>query len=88
MQSLPTTWLKGKSKEEIESLVSLLGNSSFLCNEILNILDQLDAEEARAETSLDEYDNPSWSHKQADRNGARRAYRKIRALFKFMETTH
>lgn len=88
MQPLPTTWLKGKTKEEIESLTSLLSNSSHLCNELLNILDQLDAEEARAETNLEEYDNPSWSHKQADRNGARRAYRKIKALFKFMETTH
>ena len=88
MQSLPTTWLKNKTKEEQDAVRSLLSNSSALLHELLNILDQLEAEEIRAETDLGEYDNPSWSHKQADRNGARRAYRKIKALFKFMETTH
>lgn len=88
MQSLPTTWLKNKTKAEQEAITSLLSNSSSLCNALVEILDQLDAEEQRVELNQDEYDSPSWSHKQADRNGARRAYRRIKALFSFMETTH
>ncbi len=88
MQKLPTTWLKGKSQQEIESLTSLLSNSSTLINALLDVINQMEQEEVRAETVLTEYDSPSWSHKQADRNGARRAYRKIKALFPQMETTH
>jgi hypothetical protein len=87
LNKLPQTWLKGKTEQEQAAIRSLLSNSSALIHEILHILDQLDNEEARAETNLTEYDNPSWSHKQADRNGARRAYRKIKQLFQ-METTH
>lgn len=84
---LPTTWLKGKTPQEQDAIRSLLSNSSTLINELLLILDNLEAEEVRAETNLEEYDSPSWSHKQADRNGARRAYKKIRQLFPQKETT-
>jgi len=33
------------------------------------------------EVKPEDYDNPSWSHKQADKNGWNRALKKVRQLF-------
>lgn len=83
MSKLPLAWSKGLSAKEKDDLEYVLRNNKILIGAFLNLLDQMEQEEARADTNLSEYDSPSWSHKQADRNGARRAYRKIKTLFTF-----
>lgn len=88
MTKLPLVWLndlKGKEKEDLEYL---LRNNRQLITKLLDILEKYEDEELKQETSQSDYDSPSWGYKQADRNGARRAYRKIRSLFSYMETTH
>lgn len=83
MSKLPLAWSKGLSAKEKDDLEYVLRNNKILIGAFLNLLDQMEQEEARADTNLSEYDSPSWSYKQADRNGARRAYRKIKTLFTF-----
>lgn len=83
MSKLPLAWSKGLSAKEKEELEYVLRNNQRLISAFLNLLDQMEQEETRADVNLSEYDSPSWSHKQADRNGARRAYKKIRTLFTF-----
>lgn len=83
MSKLPLAWSKGLSPKEKEDLEYVLRNNKILISAFLKLLDQMEQEEDRAETNLSEYDSPSWSHKQADRNGARRAYRKVKTLFTF-----
>lgn len=83
-RSIPTLWLSDiKDQKEKESMEFILRNNQILVRRLLEILEKYDQEEYRAETSISEYDSPSWSHKQADRNGARRAIKKVRELFLF-----
>jgi hypothetical protein len=44
------------------------------------ILQQWDDELTNKETSEDQYNSPSWAMLQADRNGYRRALRKVKQL--------
>lgn len=80
-QTFSADWFKGMTKEQQEEIRGTLKNIPFLKETILSIIKRYEDEEIRAETSLAEYDSPSWSHKQADRNGARRALRKVKTLF-------
>lgn len=82
---IQSIWFKGKDPKERESIEYILRNNQILLTEFLRILDEYEQEEDVA--NLNDYDSASWAYKQADRNGAKRAIRKIRTLFKFMETT-
>jgi hypothetical protein len=66
-------WLKYcKTDEEREKLKASVLASGY----ILSILKQIITEESQAvsrqETSIEDFDNPSWSYKQAYRNGIRK----------------
>lgn len=87
MTKLPLVWSKGLNQKDIEALEYVLRNNSILIPKLLEIIDQMLDEESRSETTLSDYDSPSWSHKQADRNGARRAYKRIKSLFSYMDIT-
>lgn len=87
MTKLPLVWSKGLSEKDKEALEYVLRNNSILIPKLVEIIDQMIDEETRSETTLSDYDSPSWSHKQADRNGARRAYKRIRSLFSYMDAT-
>lgn len=80
-----TEWKRSFNPEEQEKLESILGNK-FLVESFLKIIDRMIAEEEAMELSLKAYENPSWAYKQADLNGARRAYSKIKNLFKESKT--
>lgn len=84
---IPVIWFKNKTDKEKESIEYILKNNRILLDALIDVLNEFEQEEMSAEITLKEYDSPSWSHKQADRNGARRAIRKVKTLFKFMETT-
>lgn len=74
-------WFIDVSGKEKDELIYVLQNNPILIQAFLKILDRMEKEEARSETQLSEYDNPSWAYKQADRNGAKRIISKVRALF-------
>ncbi len=81
-----TEWLvkvlgPDSSTEDIRTLTNPHISELFI-----HLLDHLEAEEARPEISLKEYDNPAWVYKQAHLNGTRRAYQKLRNLFKESKT--
>lgn len=68
-----------KEKEQFKKYIygcrSLLERQNTMIDEMENELDQL-------ETETSQYDSPSWAALQADRNGYRRALRKIKKLNK------
>lgn len=76
-----TDWFRDKSPKEKEDLEQILRNNTILRQALLEILTRYESEEGRSEISTSQYDNPSWAYKQADTNGAKRAYAKIRNLF-------
>ena len=86
MTKLPLVWSKGLSPKDVEALEYVLRNNSILIPKLLEIIDQMTEEETSAETTLKEYDSPSWGYKQADRNGARRAFKKVRNLFSYLNS--
>ena len=64
-----------KEKEDFEAYVS---NSRGIFDRVLVILEEhIEPNDVEAV----DYDSPSWSHKQADRNGYNRAIKKIKQLF-------
>lgn len=83
---IKTDWLRGKVGKEAEDLEYVIRNNPILIEAFLEILKRYEKEEDRGEITLDQYDSPSWGYKQADRNGARRAYAKVRSLFQTQES--
>lgn len=81
-KNLKTDWfISCKTPEEKKDLEYVLQNNPILFNAILDILDRMENEESRQETSSVQYESPSWAYQQADRNGAKRMINKVRALF-------
>jgi len=64
-----------KAKEEFEAYVR---NSRGVFD---RALDLIDTHMINEEVKPEDYDNSSWSHKQADKNGWNRALKKVRQLF-------
>ena len=83
---LPAIWVKGKSSKDKEDIEYILRNNKIMISALLKILTEMEDEELRAERDGGQYDTPSWSHKQADRNGALRTYAKVKQLFSFLES--
>lgn len=82
MAKIPMIWLKDKNQKDQEAIKFALENNTTLIMALKDILTQYENEEARAEIDINQYDSPSWSHKQADRNGALRVITKLKLLFK------
>jgi hypothetical protein len=70
-----------KAREDYEKTI----RSSVHVLERLAEIVQEELDRIEFPQSQDEYDCPSWSHKQADRLGQLRAYRNIMSLLKLTE---
>lgn len=69
-----------KTQEEKEAFANLLQGSKQVLDRLSQILKQEEGEITRTELSVEAYDNPNWSHKQAFKNGQRSVYRKLQHL--------
>lgn len=78
MMTLWTNHLK--TSEEKENFNNSVIGSRPVLDRLSQILRQEDGEITRTELSVDAYDNPNWSHKQAFKNGQRSVYRKLQLL--------
>lgn len=79
---LKTAWIAGiKDPSERESFSSQVLSSQKVLDKLRQIVYNkvLDGERV----SVGDYDNPSWSHKQADRNGYLRGLREVIELLTF-----
>ena len=85
--SLAMKWFEGLNPKDKETLTHVLENNPVLIPRLLEILDQYEEEELRAERTKAQYESPSWPYVQADRNGALRAYNNIKILFKGILTS-
>lgn len=74
-------WARVLSETDQESVRELLKNK-HLIDAFLRVLDRIEAEEERRDISLAAYENPAWAYMQAHTNGTKRAYNRIRSLFK------
>ena len=76
-----TAWTNHlKTSEEKERFEQLFRNSSSVLERLEELVkSDLNGLE-RSETDIKSYDSPSWSHKQAHKNGAREAFNTILKL--------
>jgi hypothetical protein len=80
---LALPWTKHiTDKSKLEEFEKTVMNSTVLANRLYDVLTEM--ETADAKTSPVDYDSPSWSHKQADKNGALRALRQVKQLFNYL----
>lgn len=68
-----------KDQKELEYLHAVFSNQ-FFSEAIEKMLQRLLDEEERKEESVKQYQDPSWAFSQADRNGYKRALRKVSSL--------
>ena len=68
-----------KDPKELEYLHTVFSNG-FFRDALEKMFMKLLAEEERKETSVKQYEDPSWAYSQADRNGYKRALRKMSSL--------
>lgn len=70
--------LKGKPKEDFEELFR---NNTIIREQLTKVV----ADKRKEHTKATDYDNPSWSHRQADLNGYNRALNEILELIDLNE---
>lgn len=72
--------------ERREEFRKLLNNSTTVFSRLLQILEEEERNIERKENSPDDFSDPSWSHKQAFRNGDRSRLQRIKDLLSFVTT--
>ena len=85
MKKLSIEWFTGIPRERHEEFEKLIRNSTILLRQLTAILDKWEGELDAGESKATDYETPSWSHKQADRNGDRRRIKRLRELLNFLE---
>lgn len=83
MLKISEAWLRGLQDENRESFKKEVISSKKVLDKLVEILYNM--EEGKREVSLPDYDNPSWSHKQAHLNGELAAIRKVIELITIKE---
>jgi hypothetical protein len=79
-------WFKGeRDKKAREDFEKILRNDGIVLGRLRDIIDELRAEVERQETSIEDFDSPSWALKQASRLGEKRGLNKVRDLLTFLD---
>ena len=85
MSSLPLPWtkhLKGKEKEDFESL---LRNSTRVLSRFRDLITEREADITRQETSLETYKDTGWPYLQAHLNGRKAELQELKKLLEFLK---
>lgn len=85
MKNLPVQWTKHlKDQDSRSKMEDTLRASKTALGRLLELVEERESELLRAETSLSDFDDPNWSHKQAFRNGKRSALKDLKELLEFI----
>lgn len=76
-------WLRGLKGEDREKMKKNVLDSTILLDKLKEILYNM--QEGKREVVIGDYDNPSWSHKQAHLNGETAALQKVISLLTIAE---
>lgn len=76
-------WLRGLKPQEREEMKLLVLSSEKVLDKLRKILYNIEVK--KDEVKLEDYDNPSWSHKQAHLNGEKAMLRKVIELLTISE---
>jgi len=79
--SLVANWTSHlKDPEERKRFSTYIYSSRSILDRLKTIVNEMQEELDQKETNEEQYDSPSWAALQADRNGFRRALRRIHKL--------
>lgn len=76
-------WLRNVPEDKHESYEQAIRASTIIVRRLKEILRDWEDDLDRADVKINDYDTPSWSFKQAHRNGDRSRIRKLRDLLTF-----
>ena len=74
-QKINEAWLRGLKGEDREKMKELVLSNQILLDKLSEILYNMQVK--KEGTVLDDYDTPSWSHKQAHINGEAAAIKRL-----------
>lgn len=80
LSSAWTQKLQGQDKADFETIVN---NSTLLLTRLKEIIVDQERSLHNLNTSLDDFKDPNWSHKQAFRNGQLAAYKLLKEIIPF-----
>jgi hypothetical protein len=79
-------WFKGeRDKKAREDFERMLRNDGVVLGRLREVLNDLRNEVERQETSIEDFDSPSWALKQASRLGEKRGLTKVIDLLTFLD---
>lgn len=81
---MDTRWFSDLPLEKQEDFKKLLTNSQTVLGRLLQIIEDDERGLERQETTIKDFDDTNWSHKQAFRNGDRSRIRKMKDLLSFV----
>ena len=85
MKKLPLVWVKHlTSKQAQKDSENVLRNSTQVLTRLSSIIEDLEQKVTSSESSLDDFTDPSWSHKQAFRNGQKATLKELKQLLEFI----
>jgi len=73
-----------KNDKEREEFKSLLALNQKVFDRFLSLIQEMDTEIERSEFKASDFDDPSWSHKQAFRNGQRSQLKRFKDILTFV----
>lgn len=76
-------WLRGLKGEDREKMKKVVLDGTILLDKLKEILYNM--QEGKRDVVVGDYDNPSWSHKQAHLNGETAALHKVISLLTITE---
>lgn len=76
---MKTIWFMDLPKDEQEGFKRQISSSK----DVLEKLEKIINDKIKDVVLVDDYDNPSWAYKQADRNGYNRALTEVLNILKF-----
>lgn len=77
---MKTVWTKGLNLQEVDDIEKTYKASALLRKRLSKLLEDKRNTSVAARTSIEDYDSPSWSYKQADLVGYTRALNEIISL--------
>lgn len=78
-------WFKNLKEEEKEEFQKLLFLNKQIFIKYLSIIEDMESEIEKTELTINDFENPSWSHKQAFRNGQRSQLKKFKEILNFVQ---
>ena len=85
MSQLDSRWTRHLEPANVDKFRQALVNDTLVLGRLLAIIEDMELEIDRVETSEKTFDNPNWQYQAAYRFGQRSQLNKVKALLNFLK---